>query len=310
MLGVMFREWCKGLELVRATLGIEAQEQATYRPLGEEMVGGDAVSPVGIHDALRRALDADEFELHYQPIVDLLSRQWLGAEALCRWRRSDGRLIPPKEFIPEAERSGLIAELGAWVIEQAARDQLDLRAQGLSEEFYFSVNVAVSQLVEWDTLERALGDAAARGVHLKLEITENAFASGVIGLGRRLETLRKSGSAIAVDDFGTGDSLLPRLQGLPVTSLKIDQGLLARARDLAGYELLAGIAAMARGFGFETVVEGIEQEAQVKLSLSLGLMTGQGFLFARPRAFDDFRAALRMVGGLPLRQPEAARLKA
>lgn len=304
MLGTIFRDLRRGFGLASA----EAMRGQVATPRGA-LQRRDA-SPAGFSDTLRRALDDDEFELHYQPIVDLVSRQWLGAEALCRWRRSDGRVIPPKEFIPEAERSGLITDLGAWVIAQATRDQLDLRSQGLSEEFYFAVNIAVPQLAEWETLERSLDDASAQGANLKLEVTESMFDPDAEKLAHRLESLRGAGAAIAIDDFTTGFSSLARLHALPVTTLKIDQSFILQAREPAGYELLAGIAAMARGLGFDMIAEGVEQEAQVNLLLSLRLTIGQGFLFARPRPFDDFCAALRMVGGLPLTPRGGLRMQA
>ncbi len=278
MLGALFREWRKGLGAASQALGFTSGPwPGREKPRVERM-------PLSLTDSLRQALDAQEFELHYQPIVDLLSRQWLGAEALIRWRRGDGKLVLPKEFIPEAERSGLITDLGAWVIEQATRDQLDLRAQGLNKEFFFTVNVAVPQLVEWEALERALEDSQAKGASLRLEVTESTFDPDVEGLARRIEFLRKSGAGIAIDDFGTGFSSLSRLHELPVTTIKIDQGFIARAKDHTGFEILQGIAAIARGLGFDTVVEGIEQESQVKLLLSMGLTVGQGYLFARPAA--------------------------
>lgn len=261
-----------------------------------------------LYDGLRQALDDGEFELHYQPIVDLVSRQWLGAEALCRWHRGDGRLIQPKDFIPQAERSGLITELGAWVIARAARDHLDMKAQGLAQSFYVSVNVAVPQLVEWDALHRALDDAHAMGANIRLELT-GSVEVGPDALMSQFEALRAAGTFIGLDDFGPA-SQCSQLGGLPLSTLKLDQSLLTRAREPAGHERLAGLAAVARGLGLEVVAEGIEQEAQVNLLLGLGLTMGQGFLFARPRPYDDFCAALRTVGALPLVRSAVDRLRA
>lgn len=285
----------------------------------EREAARSATSPVKIPSAtkrrrlfdaeLRKALTKGRFELHYQPIVDLSTRRWVGAEALCRWWRADGRLALPAEFIPAAEQSGLIIDLGAWVIGQATNDQLALRSLGLTNEFYFGINIAIPQLAEWKTLSSAMATSTGLGVNLRLEVTEQTFDPDTADLADRLRTLVGAGASAAIDDFGSGQSPVFSLGQAPVSSIKIDPSCTAKVIEPNGFERLGRIAATAREQGLEAIVEGVENEEQLKLLISLGFTLGQGFLLARPLVLQEFTEALRASDALPNAPKGASLLK-
>jgi EAL domain-containing protein (putative c-di-GMP-specific phosphodiesterase class I) len=301
MLRAMVREW------VNAFGFLNDEELRPRRPRCDRLhvgaAGDQSVDDEELGKRLAEALAHGDFELHYQPVVDLISRHWLGAEALCRWRRKDADLVPPAEFIPAAERCGLILELGAFVVAQAAKDCLALRALGLDPDFYISVNVSSAELIEGEQLQRGFAQASRQGANLRLEIAQDACAHAPHILAERLMTLRGSGTQATIDAVNAADAVassLARVAQPQVATLKVDRALTARLREPEGFRQVAAIAETARDLGLEAIVGGIEEEAQVKLLLGLGFNFGQGFLFARPRAFEDFVAALRAVGALPL----------
>ncbi|WP_152605736.1 putative bifunctional diguanylate cyclase/phosphodiesterase [Cellulomonas carbonis] len=233
--------------------------------------------------ALRRALTAGELVVHYQPIVDVADGTVLGVEALVRWER-DGRLVPPLEFVPVAEASGLIGALGAHVLREACRQSARWRAQG--HDLLLSVNVAAGQLVDGgfvDVVERALAESGLPPDRLCLEITESALVAHGAGGQDTLLGVEALGVRLAVDDFGTGYSSLAYLRDLPVTEIKVDRGFVAHlGHDPRDTELVASVVAMGRALGMAVVAEGVETQQQLDALRALGCDMAQGYLLGRP----------------------------
>ncbi|WIM98575.1 bifunctional diguanylate cyclase/phosphodiesterase [Actinoplanes oblitus] len=235
---------------------------------------------------LRRALLAGEFHLLYQPIVELPSGRMTGVESLIRWTRPDGEIVSPADFIPVAEDTGLIVELGAWIIDsvcaQAAAWQ---RQHGPDALTSIAVNVSARQLVD-PALPEIVAAALARhrvpAHRLTVEITETA----VFGGGRALATvtaLAQLGVSIALDDFGTGHSSLGLLRTCPVNAIKVDKSFVDGLGGTPQQEAIAtALTGIAETMGLRTVAEGVETAAQARRLFELGYRQAQGFLFARP----------------------------
>jgi diguanylate cyclase (GGDEF)-like protein/PAS domain S-box-containing protein len=234
---------------------------------------------------IRGARERGELRLHYQPIVDLDSGGVTALEALLRWEHPSRGLLLPNEFIPLAERTGAITDLGCWVIEQACRDL------ARSEAGRMCVNLSARQLAD-DALPGVVRDALdAAGVPasaLCFEVTETALVEDPPRAVAALEALRALGAQVAIDDFGTGYSSLAQLKTLPVDVLKIDRLFVqAVGDDERDAAVIAAVVSMAAALGLELVAEGIETEAQRDRLVALGCPRGQGFLFAHPAAVGD-----------------------
>ncbi|MWV12449.1 EAL domain-containing protein [Pseudomonas sp. R-28-1W-6] len=242
---------------------------------------------------LRQALLRDEFVLHYQPIVDLNTGRLLAAEALIRWQHPERGMVTPDTFIPVAEQSGLIVEIGEWVLHETCRQMMLWQAAGLPR-FVVSVNLSSVQFRRGN-LESLIRSALDRfGLQpgcLELELTESILLQDsevFIGLLHRLKAL---GLRLSIDDFGTGYSNLSYLQRFRVDKLKIDQSFVRRLQGNAQEQaIVTAIIQMAKSLNLLTTAEGIEDEATRQLLAALGCDQGQGYLFARPLAADDFRA--------------------
>ena len=242
---------------------------------------------------LRQALLRDEFVLHYQPIVDLHSGRLLAAEALIRWQHPERGMIAPDTFISVAEQSGLIVEIGEWVLNEACRQMMLWQAAGLPR-FVVSVNLSAVQFRRGN-LEALIGSALSRfGLNpscLELELTESILLQDSAAFIDMLYRLKALGVKLSIDDFGTGYSNLAYLQRFRVDKLKIDQSfvrkLLGNAQDQA---IVTAIIQMARSLNLLTTAEGIEDEAIRRLLAELGCDQGQGYLFARPLPAREFMA--------------------
>ena len=241
--------------------------------------------------ALEQALRRDEFELDYQPLVDLANGRCVGAEALLRWRRADGQRVRPDLFIPQAEDSGQITAITRWVIRQVLQEQGELLRQ--HPQLYISVNLAAADLVEARFPTEAQAALQAAGVppaQLVYEVTERGLVDPQRAVAV-LEPLRQAGHRIAIDDFGTGYSSLSYLQQLPVDVLKIDKSFVdALGTEAASSPVAPHIIAMARALGLKVIAEGVEQAEQARLLAELGAQIGQGWLFAKPLSAEAFRA--------------------
>jgi predicted signal transduction protein with EAL and GGDEF domain len=230
--------------------------------------------------ALRQALERGEFFLLYQPQHDLRTGEMIGVEALVRWQSGELGLVSPADFIPLAEETGLIVELGAWVLERACREAMQWTWSGR-----LSVNVSVEQfrlgnIVE--TVRAALARTNFPPERLDLEITESLFASSDSKLVADLEALRSMGIGIALDDFGTGYSSLSYLTTLPIDKLKIDQSFVRQLPHAQKEVLVETIVLMARRLGKTIVAEGIETTEQRDYLANLACDMGQGYLFGKP----------------------------
>jgi diguanylate cyclase (GGDEF)-like protein/PAS domain S-box-containing protein len=270
-----------------------------------------AVTRLAIETDLRRAIDNDQLELHYQPIMWLDGNQIVGVEALVRWRRPDGTLVPPGEFIPVAEETGLIRPIGRWVLHEACRQLARWRSDlpqttGLS----MSVNVSTRQLQDAsliEDVESALRETGLDPGSLILELTESAVVENFEGASATLQKLRWMSVQLAMDDFGTGQSSLSSLSQLPLDILKIDQSFVARLdQDAEGRAIVYAIISLATALGVRVTGEGIETASQLSTLMELDCNHGQGFLLGRPAPPDELAAMLRTVN--PTEVTDTARL--
>lgn len=242
---------------------------------------------------LRRAVDSGQIAVHYQPIVSAGSGTVTKVEALARWVR-DGALVPPKHFIPAAERSGLIVEIGTEVLLRGCTELKPWLDEDSTRSL--AVNVSGVQLQHGDFAELVMAVTESCGVdprQLILEVTESVFFEDDCHVIQQLMTLRAAGARVALDDFGTGFSSLGRLQGLPVDTLKIDQSFVSMINT--GTEqlpILNAMIGMAHGLGLTVTAEGVETAAQARYLMSLHCDSLQGFLFSGPQPEATLQPAL------------------
>lgn len=249
-----------------------------------------------VHAELPRALTGDQLRLEYQPVVDLSSGRITGFEALLRWHHPELGRISPEVFIPVAERSGDILEIGRWVLDTAC-SQLALWRRAFDPELSMSVNVSARQLADPElptTVLEALRRHDLEPTALVLEITETAIINDAHQARDMLEKLRGLGIRFAIDDFGTGYSSLSYLQQLPIDILKIDRSFITGIREESELpDIVRGILDLATTLHLQTVAEGIETTAQLDQLRANRCDTGQGFLFARSLDADAARELLR-----------------
>jgi diguanylate cyclase (GGDEF)-like protein/PAS domain S-box-containing protein len=232
---------------------------------------------------LRRAINDEELTLHYQPIVELGSRALAGVEALVRWNDPARGTIDPEEFIPLAERTGLIRPISEWVIGEAGRQAAAWQAAGY--EHWISINVPpdTCRQIGADAIGSLIRARGGEPSRITLEMTESAMMSPRRGKEGELEELRALGIRLAIDDFGTGHSSLTRLGELPVNLLKIDRSFVQGLPELdTARTLVTAIMYLAEGFGLDVIAEGVETEAQRRFLLEAGCRYAQGYLFSPP----------------------------
>jgi len=251
-----------------------------------------------LENDLRLALARGEFELHFQPQVDARDGQVVGAEALLRWQHPQLGAQSPAQFIQVLEESGLIVEVGGWVLAEACHFCSRLMADGLvdSERFSLCVNISPRQFRQHDFVERiasSLRNSQLPNAMLKLEITEGIVIQNIDDTVGKMLRLKKHGVSFAMDDFGTGYSSLTYLKRLPVDMLKIDQSFVRDATcDPNDAEIIRAIVAMARSLGLALVAEGVEQQDQLDFLQSQGCNLYQGYLFSKPLPQEAFRELL------------------
>ena len=257
---------------------------------------------------LERALDRGELALVYQPVVDIATSAPIGVEALVRWHHPNWGVVPPGEFIGVAEETGLIGELGMYVLEEACRQCQAWQNELLDESaFSVSVNVSPRQLRDPNFVSevwRALTRTGLHPSHLILEITENFMVESPENAGDRLRELKALGVRISIDDFGTGYSSLAMLQELPIDILKIDKAFVDHVADDPRRTAFAqAIIRLGKTLGLELVAEGVETSAQSDRLHNLGCRFAQGYFFSKPVKSDEIRqmlrtaTAMREVGG-------------
>ncbi len=243
------------------------------------------IEKLSMDTGIHKALDNDEFNLVYQPQVNLRTGEIVGVEALLRWEHPEHGPVSPSEFIPFAEESGLIIDIGNWVLKTACAELSRWRNAGLPE-IRMSVNISSRQLAEDDIVSyiiRTLKDYNVPGHCLELEITEHAIMSDMDSVIRKLKELSAHKITVAIDDFGTGYSSLSYLHKLPIQTLKIDRTFLKESRINKGDNTIINtIVAMAKGLSLNVVAEGVETQAQLEYLRSIDCSEAQGFLFGKP----------------------------
>lgn len=247
---------------------------------------------------LRAALEQHQFELHYQPKVDSTSGTIKGFEALIRWQHPRRGLVPPLEFVPVLEESGLIIPVGEWVIREACAASNRWQAQGLPV-LPIAVNVAAPQFEQnnfTSRVQQILLESQAEPENIEIEVTESCLMSDVETSARVLEALKTMGVRIAVDDFGTGYSSLSHLKRFPIDTLKIDRSFVTNVNDRASSDnasIVTAIMALSHSLRLNVVAEGVETARELAYLHALGCHTIQGFLFSRPLVEKEVMELLR-----------------
>jgi diguanylate cyclase (GGDEF)-like protein len=256
-------------------------------------MGSDARERFKLLKGLRTGFEENHLFVVYQPQVDLDSGRIIGAEALLRWRTDDGRFIPPDQFIPLAEQSGLIIPIGEFVMRTACAQLKKMQALGHAD-FRMAVNISMAQFRHpgfIDMLARSMGDCSVVGENIELEITESMAMEDADLVLRVLADIKRLGFSVAIDDFGTGFSSLSQLRQLPVDRLKIDRAFVQEAQaSSAGSTIAQMVVNLGHGLGLTVIAEGIETEEQRQYLIGLGCHEGQGWLFARPMPADQLES--------------------
>jgi predicted signal transduction protein with EAL and GGDEF domain len=247
---------------------------------------------VRIENGLRNAIRHDEFTLHYQPQVDITRNRVVGVEALLRWNSKEGN-VPPAQFIPFAEDSGMIMEIGEWVLRTACRDARVWQDTGAA--LCVAVNISGRQLHHAafvETIRSVLDDTGLDPAHLELEITEGILMQDIENTISKLQALNDIGVRIAMDDFGTGYSSMISLKRLPFDRLKIDRCFI---EDIAAGEtvIVSAMVGLGLSLGLDVVAEGVETAGQIEFLKETGCGKVQGYYFARPMPLDNLRLFLQ-----------------
>jgi diguanylate cyclase (GGDEF)-like protein len=264
-----------------------------------------ALYALNVNQSMHHALEREQFRLHYQPIFNLKDNSLAGFEALIRWQVDD-RLIPPSDFIPYAEQTGLIVPIGQWALAESCRQAAQWeRRFNLPKDFTLAVNLSAKQFAQPDLvrqLSRTLEENALDPGRLKVEITETMVMQNAESVVHKLRSLREMGIKVSIDDFGTGYSSLSYLRRFPVTTLKVDRSFVS---DLDAFEnliIVRTIVSLAHNLGFDVVAEGIETERQRDFLGQLTCEYGQGFLFSRPLPVESAEELLDVCWPKPLQE--------
>ena len=254
---------------------------------------------VELSAAIKNGLNQNEFQVYYQPIYSVQEERFTRCEALCRWPRPDGTMISPAEFIPVAEQSGLICDLGNWVVEQSMKFCLTLREQGIN--IHFSINRSPQEFASRLHTQQliALRNRLQIPPHqVTLEITESLLMADHCTKSQNFLALREQNFQFSIDDFGTGYSAINYLRQYPVESLKIDKSFIAELGiSRQADTLVKVIIQMAKSLNIRVVAEGVETQKQVNFLAAIGCDYMQGFFFARPMPADQFLQFIKGTGG-------------
>lgn len=246
-------------------------------------------------DDLRRAIDKKQINIHYQPIVRLIDRMSVGFEALIRWEHPKLGYVPPSDFIPIAERSGLINELGLYVLETAANDIRKIAEKSGNSDLFVSVNLSSRQLLAQDLameIEKALRLSNLPPAMLRIELTESLVMENPESSAEMLKRIASLGVGLSMDDFGTGYSSLSYLMKFPFDTIKIDRSFLQAKEKNERMIILRSIIAMAQGLNRQLIAEGIEKETDIAELLQLGCEFGQGYFFGQPLGIRETEMVL------------------
>ena len=267
----------------------------TYRFFNEGM-NDEAVERLAMHSDLRRALDAGQFELHYQPQIEIASGVLVGAEALLRWNHPDAGLIPPGRFIPLAEETGLIVPIGEWVLREACREAVQWQRDGLPD-LVVAVNLSALQFKHGDiahTVTRALEASGLDPALLELELTESILIQDTETVLATVMHLKHMGVKLSIDDFGTGYSSLAYLKTFRVDKLKIDRSFICDLdSDPENAAIVRAVVHMARSLGLRTIAEGVESQQALDHLRLYRCDEAQGYLLSRPLPAAEFVAYQR-----------------
>jgi len=272
----------------------KAAGRNTYRFFNEEM-NKDAVEQITIYSGLRRGLAEGQFVVHYQPQIEVASDKLLGAEALIRWNHPDLGLVSPGRFIPIAEETGLIVEIGDWVLHEACREAVRWRQAGFTD-ITVAVNLSAVQFKQGNIEQSVLSALSASGLEpalLELELTESILIRDTENVLATVKRLKLMGVKLSIDDFGTGYSSLSYLKRFEVDKLKIDQSfILDLATDPEDAAIVRAIIQMAHSLGLRTVAEGVETSQLLDHLRLFHCDDAQGYFYARPLPADAFMAFL------------------
>ena len=261
-------------------------------------MGTDARERFKLLKGLRAGFEENRLFVVYQPQVELASGRPLGAEALLRWRTAEGRFVPPDQFIPLAEQSGLIINIGEFVLRSACHQLRRMEEQGYAD-FRMCVNISLAQFRHPSfvpSLDAALRDSGVKPTNLELEITESMAMEDTELVLHLLADIKRSGVTVAIDDFGTGFSSLSHLRQLDVERLKIDRAFVHEAQhSSAGLTIAQMVINLGRGLGLRVIAEGVETEEQRQQLMALGCHEGQGWLFARPMPAEQLEAWMQQA---------------
>ncbi len=256
-----------------------------------------------LENALRQALNKNELKLHYQPQVDDLGRV-IGAEALLRWPRADGSLVPPAQFIPLAEESGLILAIGEWVVHTACEQLKAWAGEPRTRDLQLAINVSGRQFHQVDFVARIAACIAECGIdpsRLKLELTESVVLDNVEEVIQRMRELKALGVRFSLDDFGTGYSSLSYLKRLPLDQIKIDQSFIRDLNvDPNDAAIVRAILAMSRSLGLDVIAEGVETPEQRDFLRENGCTAFQGYLFGKPMPIEAWSALPEHPAGISM----------
>jgi diguanylate cyclase (GGDEF)-like protein/PAS domain S-box-containing protein len=276
-----------------------------YDPKMQEIIS----NRVQMERELRQAIEQQQFQLYYQIQVDSTCRP-LGAEALIRWQHPERNMIPPLQFIPLAEESGLILPIGQWVLDTACAQLAIWQKNSHRKHFILSVNVSAKQLYQENFVTQVQKTIQHHGIDstkLKLELTESMLVKDIDNIINKMNALSKIGVSFSLDDFGTGYSSLQYLKKLPFSQLKIDQSFV---RDITDDEsdlaIVSTIIAMAHSLNLGVIAEGVETKEQRQLLMKKSCLQFQGYLFGKPVPVDAFEASLKKSSAAKLKMETTA----
>src|SRR5450830_87681 len=254
---------------------------------------------IALEQSLRKALEQNELEMHYQPQIDVITGRIIGAEGLMRWNHPQRGLLTAGEFLPFAEENGLMLPISDWMIGALCRDMLQWNASG-NEAIRLSLNLSPQYLDRGDFFEKMRGALVRYGIapeKIEVEITENICIRNPQYAIEQLNKLCQLGVSVAIDDFGTGYSSLSYLHRFPIHTIKIDQSFVKEIHDEHGhYPVILAIISIARGLGLHLIAEGVETDVQARYLKANGCLTMQGYLYHRPIPLSQFIGLLGEQG--------------